>query len=479
MDVELNYNQSFSRIRGLEIPLLSFFVLVFCGLTFHSFYFEAPSIFLTFILLFFLGSTSFLKSGKTPTELFIISFFINVFISVIITYYFIHVNNVPFSEGRDDFTFYDLTVHWLKGISKFDAYATKEYGISWATIEYKLYIQILGNWFKFLNSIGIDSNHFFHLNIINCWFGAFAPPLIFLIANKVSSPKIAQLTTLFVLLYSPIIYYSSIIIRDTLIITFFLLIVWVAVKQMGGLKKLILLLLLIYLIIYLRSVSALFATIFILTFFTSKSRIKQLRFFFHKKFLIVFIGLTFLAATILIATDMAIIKSIDFIIFDKISRYYEFYKQRAIAESGSGSIGLFLKQSNNPIIFIISVFYIYLSPIPPVFIKDLNVLNLFIGYGNMLWYILGTTFFVAVLQAYRSRGMSNLLKSTLLCAIGSLLFVTMTTGNTRHLYFLHPLIAMFSIDYALNHKIQFIYLLFIIAFAGAFAGAVYFLIKFA
>lgn len=479
MDVAFTHNKSSASIRGLDILIIFSVVLAFCGLTFHIFYFKAPSVLITFFSLFILGIIFFLKSGKTTPQLFLISFCFNISISAIITYYFIYLNGIPFSEGGDDFTFYDLTIHWLEGISKFDSYAIKEYGISWSTIEYKLYIQIFGNWFKFLNSIGIESNHFFHLNILNCWFGAFAAPLIFLITNKVASPKVAQLTSLFVLIYSPLIFYSSIIIRDTLIITLFLLIVWVAIKQMSSIKKAIIILLLIYFIIYLRNVSALFAIIFILTFFISKSRIKQIRIFLHKKFIIIIIGLIVLVAAILIATNMSVLKNIDFFIFNNVVRYYEFYKQHAVEQGSGGSIGLFLKQSNNPFIFIISVFYIYLSPIPPEFIKKMNLINLFLGYGNILWYIIGPTFFIAVLQEYRSRGMSNLLKSTLICLLVSLIFIAMTSGNVRHLYFLHPLIAMFSINYAVKYKMQFIYLLFILGVTGVIAAALYFLIKFA
>jgi len=127
------------------------------------------------------------------------------------------------------------------------------------------------------------------------------------------------------------------------------------------------------------------------------------------------------------------------------------------------------------VIFVYYV-YFYLSPVPPVFIKNFNIVNVFLGVGNILWYIVSPLYFI---HSFQLRKTSNIvfIKSFFWFLILVLIMVGTATGEQRHLLFLYPIVFLFSIDYVLNHKQQFYTYLMSFFFIGIFSVLIYILLK--
>ena len=461
---------------GDSIAAIILFMLSLVSLFIHAISFNNFSVLVTFSILYITGTIFFFRSGRTVLLFYHFAFLINVVLSVMFVFYFNNLRGMPFTEGGDDRTFYMLSKAWSYGIDSFNAYAQEHYGISWNSINYKFYIIILGSWFKFLRSLSFEQDHFFNLNIINCWFGGLIAPFVCKIGKEVFSKRVAKLTALLILFYAPIIFYSVVIIRDTLIGVLFLIIVWHVVRNGNKWARLVLIALIFFILYYLRPTSAFFAFLFVLTFWASGSRLIQVKAFFRRYTIL--IALTMISfSSLLVMTEMAVLKGVGFPIIEKVIRYFEFYRGHSLAEASSGSIGSILKQSNNPLIFILLIFYTYLSPIPPEIIQSFSLKNLFILTGNMTWYVAAPTFLVCQVQYLKNKTYSNLLYATIITLFMALVFVSMTTGNPRHLYFLHPIIAMFVLSYILDYPRQFNYLLQVLVIIGLIGSGVYLAIK--
>jgi len=429
-------------------------------------YYQDLSVFITFFFLLYLGKLLLKKQVHTIYKLQRNSFFVNVCSGVLITTWY--------SSGQDDFTFYSISTFLSKGQYNFNI---ADRYFEWSSIQYKFYVLAFAYWYKMLNIIGVSSNFFFHLNIINSFVASFIAPFVYKIGLKVfgdksSTPKIAAL---FCLLFPILIYYSSVIIRDSWIITFFLMIVYALISNKTLLRKLLLIFVLLFLVFFLRKSSAVFIVALILLYIVFNTKNAFFVFLINRivPFVTLFILLIFFIAIQLPVPEVAPPNTE---VLNYISYTVNFYRNLSASEAVDSSVGLQLRLSNNPIVIFVYYVYFYLSPVPPVFIKNFNIVNVFLGVGNILWYIVSPLYFI---HSFQLRKTSNIvfIKSFFWFLILVLIMVGTATGEQRHLLFLYPIVFLFSIDYVLNHKQQFYTYLMSFFFIGIFSVLIYILLK--
>ncbi len=440
----------------------------------HSIHYDVFSVFFTVAVFSSLGLIILASSGYTSLIFFIKSFSLNIILSVVFIFYFEYSLGLPFNGVADDQTFFILTKYWANDTTTFDQRAFNTYGVTWESINYKAYILIFGFWLKFLKFLNIESEHFFHLNLINCWFGAFIPSLTFIIAKRLFTIKIGLISAFIVLLYTPVIFYSIIIIRDTLIGTIFLSIVSITISSYSSKVKIISITILLSLLFELRGASAALAIVFMITYWASALRIKQIT-IYNKWLSIVMIILVLATSIYLVSGNLNVLKNSDVDLFKRIVNTVNFYQAHSLEQASNDSFGSILKQSNNPIIFLLLLVYTYLSPVPPEFIKTFNLKTVFMGVGNILWYVVAPVFIGGYFQLTKDKSLRSILHAVVVTLVISLIVVSMTSGNPRHLYFLHPLIILFVVAYIIRYPLSFLHFFSASAITG-FAGFILYLL---
>ena len=201
------------------------FILSFCAVTSYAVWSGVLSVLLTYSFTLLTGYYFFRKVDAL--RFFTASFFLNTIFAVLVSLYFDASYGLPFSEGGDDQAFYEISKKLKNGES-----------VDFSALNYKAYVLTFAVYFKALHSIGITSDYFLHLNILNSFFGALAAPLIFLIGRQYTNEKNASAAAVLTLLYPPFIFYSAIIIRDILVATLLFAIIYTAMFwQRRAVKK--------------------------------------------------------------------------------------------------------------------------------------------------------------------------------------------------------------------------------------------------
>ena len=458
------------KINGINFGFISALIL----LTICANHYGNLSIFITFFFCLYTGKFFFRKESNTAKTLQRVSFFVNVCSAVIITFCFEHINNTWFSAGQDDFTFHNISSGLAQGQYDFRSAGRN---FNWHAVQYKLYILIFAYWYKFLSLIGINGNFFFHLNIINSFVASFIAPFIYKIGLKLfgeesSTPKKAAFFCLF---FPTFIYYSAIIIRDTWVICFFLMAVYFMLSDKSFIKKLVLIFVLIITVFYIRKASAVFISMFIFIYALFNTRNSYIVFFIYRivPVVMVLILAVFFTAMQLPTPKIAPAHSD---VLNYVNYITNYYRELATSESAHNSIGLRLRLSNNPIVVFIYHIYFYFSPIPPKFIKDFNIITVFLGIGNLLWYLLSPLYFIHAFQLKNSNK-KVFIRAFFWFLILVLVIVGTTTGVQRHLLLIYPIVLLFAVDYILNHKKQFYRYVAVFFFLFLISGLIYALLK--
>ncbi len=415
-------------------------------------YYWDLSIFITFFFFLFLAKVFFNKQKGTAIKLQRVSFLVNVCCAVLITLSFETIYGTWHSRGKDDLTFYTIAIKLLEGKDGF--YFTGHY-FDWAAVKYKLYVLVFAIWYKILNFIGINGNLFFHLNIINSFVGSFIAPFIYkiglkLFGNSSVTPKKAAIVCLF---FPPLVYYSAVIIRDIWVLSFFLMIIYLVISDKNVIKKIVLIVLLLMVIYYIRSSNAFFMLLFIMLYVILNIKSRVVTFIINKVIPILAL-VVFILLFIILQLPTAETAPPKTDVFNFFKYTINYYRELAASQSVENSIGLKLRLSNNPIILILYYIYVYLGPIPPKFIKDFNIINVFLGIGNFIWYVMSPLYFLHSFQL-RKTSCNVFVKSYFWFLIIVLIIVGTATGTQRHILFVYPIILLFSVDYILNHKKQF------------------------
>ncbi|WP_106793795.1 hypothetical protein [Aquimarina sp. Aq78] len=459
------------KINSINLGFISAMILLpICAIYYQDF-----SILITFFFLLYLGRFILNKQVYTVKKMQRFSFLVNVCGAVIITFCFEYLNNTWYSAGQDDFAFYSIANDFSKGIRDFDFDGHR---FEWSSVQYKLYVWIFAYWYKLLNIVGIKGNLFFHLNIINSFVASFIAPCIYKIGLQLFGNKsvTSEKAAFFCAVFPPFVYYSGAIIRDTWIICFFLMIIYLILSDKKFIKKLILISILIVSIFYLRKSSAVFVVTLISLYILFNTRNVYITFFINR---IVPVVTLMILMVFFIAMQLPTpkIAPSNTDILNYINYTTNYYRDLATSESVQNSIGLRLRLSNNPIVLLVYYIYFYFSPIPPKFIKDFNIINLYLGIGNILWYVLSPLYFIHTIQLKNDVKNKIFVRAYFWFLIIVLIMVGTATGEQRHLLLIYPIVLLFSIDYIVNHKNQFYKYLLIFFFLSLFGVLIYALLK--
>lgn len=439
------------------------FLFSFSAIVAHVTFSGEASLLLTYFLALVTGYCLFRKSDALG--FFTISFFVNTFFAVLFVLYFESNHGLPFSEGADDQAFYEISKKLKNGEN-----------VDFSALNYKAYVLTFSYYFKALNAVGIDSDYFFHLNILNSLFGALAAPLIFLIARGYTSQKNASLMALITLAYPPYIFYSATIIRDILVATLLFMIVYITIfRRSSQLRKIIILVPLFFFLYHIRAASAFLALFFISYYYLTKTNL---------------IPEILLKATVICMVIGVI--AIQMVSIAKppppeqpplsdISNYLSYtshyYRDLMVEQSDKNSIGVLIRTSENPALIFLSFVYMYFSPAPPLFVKSLELDDIFLGLGNLKWYYFALLFIIAAFLREKDAFKRRFQWAVILTVLLAVSVINFSSGDPRHFYFLQPLVMLVGLDYVSKNKRFFLDFTKAFALIFGFAGLVFVLLK--
>jgi hypothetical protein len=426
--------------RIIVISVCAFFLLL------KAIFSREISIIISFFVFLYAGHFLFRKA-TIPKKLFFYTFCLYVLMAVVFTSIHQMEHGTPFTGlGEDDKGFYEIAKEFKNGATSF-AWE----GLQWKAINYKAYIYLLSGWLKVLNFIGFNSDYYFNLNILNCFFGAMAAPLLFLIFSRWVDDSLAYKIAIFTMLYPPIIYYSAAIIRDTLMVALFPLGVLLAQNtSLPRLLKIVFYILLLVFLINIRDVSALVMFIFL-----------SLTWIFH-------LNSKAMTPILKLAGGVAVVAVFSFFLYflsrkplesspqsgqllDYVTHKVHFYFDLSEKESGSGSLGGKIRSSKNPVLLALAIPITFFSPAPPLFIYHFSLSHFFMGLGNILWYFFGFTYSLALIIS-RFKNIAGLHLPMVITFGITLVLVSFTSGDFRHLYFFHPFLIGFSLIFLSTNK---------------------------
>lgn len=120
------------------------------------------------------------------------------------------------------------------------------------------------------------------------------------------------------------------------------------------------------------------------------------------------------------------------------------YFDLSTESSSEGSLGLLLY--SNTLLFPVQVFYTYISPIPPLFLKNPDIFNFVAMVGDIFRYYYSGILLLLVIFKWQELDKKHGLRSLLSGFFMVLLVVCLTTRDPRHLNFFMPLVFLISIN---------------------------------
>lgn len=389
-------------------------------------FFGEPSLLFSAFIFFILGSIINLKNQDFV--IFQISFlWLNIF-SVLLSWHFYQVNNQLFDVGGDDKYFFDEWI--LKGYYDFDDVLV-DYN------PYKTFVIPSAVYFKFINLIGLNSTFSYHINLLNIFLASFIPVYTYKLGKLIFTPITAQRASLFVLFYPFFNFQCAKIIRDGYVYLIFLMIVYFMASQISHLRKIIAILFLSILMFNLRKEAIIYIIVlsgsYIYTFVTQKK---------YKILLLVILA----TAALFIAFTLNYKYGLD---FNSINRFSELYDE--LREETSGGISLATKIKNAGFVGkVISVPYVWFSPLPPPVIASLTFINFLISIGVLFWYYLlprgGIQLYQTALNSLDRSKKSISIAILVTFLIGSL-FISYTSGDPRHIMIFMPIATIYCFSY--------------------------------
>lgn len=367
-------------------------------------------------------------------RVFQIGYFWLIIFACIQTFFFLQEYSQVFDRGGDDAYFFETWI--LPGY----------YDLAEVLVDhnpYKTFTVPASVYLRFINLIGLSSIHSFHINIINVFLGAFIPVFIYKLASFFASQRVAQLAAAFVIFYPFFNYQVVKVMRDVHIYMLFTVAVYLITSQLNFYSKIIYAGVIFFLVINVRKEALLY---FLLLFGTYS-------FIIHKGIVmrgVIIVGI--ILASIGVYYYMTTVFGLTIADINRFSQLYD--DLRKDTDSGN-SIATMLKNAGF-IGKLISVPYIWLSPLPPPALFSLNIMTIMISIGCLFWYYLIPR---GVLEIYRVASHANERQSSLARALivtflfGSL-FISYTSGDPRHLLIFFPISVIFCFGYFENKMIK-------------------------
>ncbi|MDA7531531.1 hypothetical protein N8512_00430 [Akkermansiaceae bacterium] len=153
----------------------------------------------------------------------------------------------------------------------------------------------------------------------------------------------------------------------------------------------------------------------------------------------------------------------------------ERYLELSIDSSAKNSLGLLLYSTN--LLFPLQVLYTYLSPIPPLFLKNPNVFNFVVMVGDFIKYYYSGIFLLLAFLKWQDLDKKHGLRSLLSGFFMMLLIVCLTSRDPRHLSFLMPLALLISINCSNLLGRQFLLRYNAIFFVGMTSMVAFFILR--
>jgi hypothetical protein len=430
-------------------------VILFIGILFFSvlaFYLHSSFSFFSLFFFILIGFLIF----KTQRTFFIYSYFLNIICFSIIVYSNFSINGTYFLGGGDDELFFDYAIRMSK-------YGIEDFGIEYVFgMPFKLYTHIQALYFDFLKILGFCDYSLIHLLLINSFVGACTAVLIakFISFFKLEDSK-KNLLTLITISFPISIFYYSNLLRECFVVLIFMLVVYITTNyKLKVSKKIFFVIVLIISAFFIRPASSFFIMSFPFFFiiFNSAS--------FYKKILIY----SFLFVGILV-----LLKLRTQIYNRDVQETSEMYQELASETADDQSLGIQLMQSSNPFLKACSVFYIVLSPIPPLIIKELSFRALIFSIGSLLFYFTFPAFILLVFSKnYEKR---KIIIPFFLTFVFTSVIVTFTSADPRHLQLIMPITFFLGVYYIFlnsNRYMNFLKYYFLI---GSLAFTAYIFIK--
>ena len=231
----------------------------------------------------------------------------------------------------------------------------------------------------------------------------------------------------------------------------------------------------LYILFHLRYATAFLVSIFIFIYWFYSFKFRYLGLLMKQAMQI---GITTaLLVVVLVMLNISLLRTSKISLLQDFANVYEFYQDHSGEKAKGTSIGMMLKASDNLMVNLLGLIYTYLSPIPPLVFKDFNFQNAFMGLGNIMWYVIAMAFPLAVIRLRQGHKFSKLLIIVAVVLIFTLIVVYLTSGNSRHILFLHPLIVLFALVYIKRYKSEFMYASVFFFLMGMLLSVAYFVFK--
>ncbi|MBO3699749.1 hypothetical protein J4E76_14865 [Fabibacter sp. E12] len=138
-----------------------------------------------------------------------------------------------------------------------------------------------------------------------------------------------------------------------------------------------------------------------------------------------------------------------------LSRTSEFYMEQASKNSSASSLGNIFYSSNNPVFLVMRPIMLLFSPLPPPVLVQMRLDSLFFSIGSLVWYYLNGLNILALFSpSIKKKGQNSspLLKALFVTVIISLILVSFTSRDPRHLVYFYPFVLVHGIHNYLSHK---------------------------
>ena len=418
--------------------------------------FNEPSLLFTAGLFFSVGSLVSLP-GKNY-RIFQISYLWLIVFSVVQVFFFLSEYNQPFDKGGDDGYFYESWI--LAGFTDLEV-AFADYN------PYKTFVLPQIYLLKFINFLGLNSTHSFHINLSNTFVGAFIPVFVFNASKRFLSARMAQFVAAFVVFYPFFNYQIVKILRDVHVYLLFTIAFYVLTTHLKIVIKAVVLAVILFLIFHLRKEAILYFLVLIgsYAFFINKSTVVRI----------------WIVSLVFISFGIAyyVINSVFGLGISDIARFSQAYDELRQETEGSSSLATMLKNAGL-IGKLVSVPYVWLSPLPPPVLFSINLMNILISIGCLFWYYLVPRGALELFRRCRkeTEGNKALVKALMTTFIIGSLFISYTSGDPRHLLIFFPCFVIFCFGYFENRKMQYeLNLNYITIFIGGLGIGAYLYLK--
>lgn len=329
-------------------------------------------------------------------------------------------------------------------------------------VGYRAYIFILSGYFWLINSIGFESTDIYHLILLNVFIGGLTANYIFKLAVKL---RIRDLRWVFLASLFPVtIFHHVTLLRDSWLFLFFLVIADMLFSQ----KRLSTRQWLFAIVLVIISANFRLAHGAIFAFLLGLNVLYRMKKRSHQILLI--------SAVLLVV--FGFLNSFIYEQIDRVSRVSEFYSSETVQNANSGSLGALFFESKNPALLLIRPFFVLYQPIPPMIFTGVNLQNFFLSIGNIAWYFILTAYFVGfrcVSQFDLKRKKIQII--TFLMLLFSMLLVSFTSRDSRHLLFLYPMVNLVALLYIQKYPKLFKSVIAAILMGSFFLISIYVFLK--